>query len=161
MQAMDLYTSTAARGGRVAAGVVIRDAAGQTLRVTARSLAGMSRDEAAYRALLHGLWRARSLGGRRIRVYSDHAAIVAQLAGEAEVPAELIGLYLQTKAMLNAYRWSGVELTGREQNTEAVLAALDALEREPDPRGLEVHEADALPLWVSADRIAAGAGSRT
>lgn len=152
---LDLHTSTAARNGRVAAGVVIRDADGRTLRVTARSLEATSREEAAYRALLHGLWRARGMGARRIRVYSDDADVVAQLDGKREVPPERIGLYLQTRAMLNAYRWSSVELVDRSRNAEAVLAAVEALEREPDPLGLEVEEIESMPLWEHADRVGA------
>ena len=156
---LDLYTSTAARHGRVAAGVVIRDAEGRTLRVTARSLETTSREEAAYRALLHGLWRARGMGARRVRVYCDDATVLAQLEGEVEVPAELVGLYLQTKAMLNAYRWSAVALVERDRNAEAALAALDALEQEPDPQGLEIEETESMPLWqrTKAERV----GTRT
>jgi len=156
---LDLYTSTAARHGRVAAGVVIRDAEGRTLRVTARSLETTSREEATYRALLHGLWRARGMGARRVRVYCDDAIVLAQLEGEVEVPAELVGLYLQTKAMLNAYRWSVVALVERDRNAEAALAALDALEQEPDPQGLEIEETESMPLWqrTKAERV----GTRT
>jgi len=147
---LDLYTSTAARDGRIAAGVVIRDADGRTLRVTARSLETTSREQAAYRALLHGLWRARRMGARRVRIYCDDAMVIVQLGGEAEVPAELVGLYLQTRAMLNAYRWSSVDLVQRDQNAEAALAAVDALEREPDPLGLEIEEIESMPLWEQA-----------
>ena len=156
---LDLYTSTAARDGRVAAAAVIRDAEGRTLRVTARSLEGPSREEAAYRALLHGLWRARRMGARRVRVYCGDATVLAQLEGEVEVPAELVGLYLQTKAMLNAYRWSVVALVERDRNAEAALAALDALEQEPDPQGLEIEETESMPLWqrTKAERV----GTRT
>lgn len=153
---LDIYTSTAARNGRVAAGVVIRDATGRTLRVTARSLEATSHEEAAYRALLHGLWRARKMGARRARVYSDDADVVAQLEGTSEVPVELIGPYLQTKAMLNAYRWSSVDLIERDRNAEAALAAMDTLDREPDPQGFEVEEIEAMPLWEQTERERVG-----
>lgn len=155
---MDLYTSTAVRGGRVAAGIVLRDADGQTVGVTARSLDRTTREEAAYRALLHGLWRARGMGARRIHVHCDDATVVAQLLGKTEVPPELVGLYLQTKAMLNAYRWSTVEWVERDRNAEAALATIDALERQPEPDGLEVYEAEELPLWASVEHGTAGAG---
>lgn len=155
---LDLYTSTAARDGRVAAAAVIRDAEGRTLRVTARSLEGTSREEAAYRALLHGLWRARRMGARRVRVYCGDATVLAQLEGEIEVPVELVGVYLQTRAMLNAYRWSSVELVQRDRNAEAALASVDALDREPDPRGLEIEEIDAMPLWEQGGRERVGTG---
>jgi len=76
-------------------------------------------DVASYRAILHGVWRAKRLGAQRVRVFTEHPEIVAQLEGHGEVPAELTGLYLQTKAMLNAYRWSRVELIVRELNADA------------------------------------------
>lgn len=95
------------------------------------------------------------MGARRIRVYSDDADVVAQLDGKTEVLPERIGLYLQTRAMLNAYRWSSVELVDRSRNAEAVLAAVEALEREPDPQGLEVEEIESMPLWEHADRVGA------
>ncbi|MGH2349740.1 MAG: hypothetical protein ACRDFT_09785, partial [bacterium] len=76
--------------------------------------------------------------------------------GHSEVPAELIGLHLQVRAMLNAYRWSSVQLIPREQNGEAALAALDALERQP--AGADGEEFDTLPLWLSSELTAAGMG---
>lgn len=147
---LDLYTSTSARGGRTAAGVVIRDAEGRTLRVIAKSIDASSREEATYRGLLHGLWRARSMGARRVRVHCDDAGVIAQLEAGGDVPAELVGLYVQTKAMLNAYRWSTVELVERDRNAEAALAALDALEEEPDPQGFGIDEMESMPLWEGA-----------
>jgi ribonuclease HI len=147
---VQLHTSASARGGRVAAGVVIRNAEGRTLRVIAKSLDAASREEATYRGLLHGLWRARTMGARRIQVYCDDANVIAQLDAGGEVPEELVGLYLQTRAMLNAYRSSTVELVERDRNAEAALAALDALEQEPDPQGLAIEEIESMPLWEHA-----------
>lgn len=116
----------------------------------------------AYRAVLHGVLRAKSLGARRIRVFTESADVMAELEGRGEVPPDLIGLYLQTKAMLNAYRWSRVELIGREQNAEAALAAAEALERSAaSPRGAsEDEDLELLPLWLSAEKAASGFTSR-
>jgi ribonuclease HI len=147
---LQLYTSASTRGDRVAAAVVIRNAEGRTLRVIAKSLEATSREEAIYRGLLHGLWQARTMGARRIRVYCDDANVITQLNAGGEVPEELVGLYLQTKAMLNAYRWSTVEPVERDHNAEAALAAIDALEHEPDPQGLAIEETESMPLWERA-----------
>jgi ribonuclease HI len=157
VQAVEIYTSIALGNDRAALGVVIRDSDGQTLRVVGRTLGPASADVVAYRAVLHGVWTAKRLGVRRIRVLTEHPKIVAQLAGDAEVPADLIGLYLQTKAMLNAYRWSTVELIPREQNAAAALVAAEALEREPVAAADE-DDLDPLPLWVSAERAAETVG---
>src|SRR5207247_699432 len=75
-----------------------------------------------------------------------------------EVSADLIGRYLQTKAMLNAYRWSSVELITREQNAAAIQAAAEALVRGHSAAVSEEDELDFLPLWLSAERVAEPAG---
>lgn len=143
----------------MAAGIVLRDAGGQTLRVIGRSLGAASADAAAYRAILHGVWKAKGLGVHRIRVFADVSEVVDQLEGRVEVPASLVGLYLQTKAMLNAYRQSSVEWVEREKNAEAAVAALEALEQELSSQTADLDEIEMLPLWLSADRNSAGVGS--
>jgi hypothetical protein len=137
--------------------VVIRDVDGQVLRVSGRALGDASLDVASYRAILHGVWRAKRLGAQRVRVFTEHPEIVAQLEGHGEVPAELTGLYLQTKAMLNAYRWSRVELIVRELNADAASAAMAAVEQPTAPAtGADEEDLD-LPLWRWAEDAAAGA----
>ncbi len=155
--AVQVHTSVAARDGRGAFGVVIRDVDGQVLRVSGRALGDASLDVASYRAILHGVWRAKRLGAQRVRVFTEHPEIVAQLEGHGEVPAELTGLYLQTKAMLNAYRWSRVELIVRELNADAASAAMAAVEQPTAPAtGADEDDLD-LPLWRWAEDAAAGA----
>jgi ribonuclease HI len=147
----------AARDGRAALGVVIRDVDGQVLRVSGRALGDASLEVASYRAVLHGVWRAKRLGAQRVRVFTENPEIVAQLEGHGEVPADLIGLYLQTKAMLNAYRWSRVELIVRELNADAALAAAGSLEQATAlATGADDDDLD-LPLWRWAEDTAAGA----
>jgi ribonuclease HI len=155
--AVQVHTSVAVRDGRGAFGVVIRDVDGQVLRVSGRALGDASLDVASYRAVLHGVWRAKRLGAQRVRVFTEHPEIVAQLEGHGEVPAELTGLYLQTKAMLNAYRWSRVELIVRELNADAASAAMAALEQPTAPAtGADEDDLD-LPLWRWAEDAAASA----
>jgi ribonuclease HI len=155
--AVQVHTSVAVRDGRGAFGVVIRDVDGQVLRVSGRALGDASLDVASYRAILHGVWRAKRLGAQRVRVFTEHPEIFAQLEGHGEVPAELTGLYLQTKAMLNAYRWSRVELIVRELNADAASAAMAALEQPTAPAtGADEDDLD-LPLWRWAEDAAAGA----
>ncbi len=157
IHAVQVHTSVAAREGRAAFGVVIRDVDGQVLRVSGRALGDASLDVSSYRAVLHGVWRAKRLGAQRVRVFTEHPEIVAQLEGHGEVPAELTGLYLQTKAMLNAYRWSRVELIVRELNAEAASAAMSALDQAMSPAtGADDDDLD-LPLWRWAEDAAAGA----
>src|SRR3989442_1556938 len=74
-----------------------------------------------------------------------------------EVRADLIGLYLQTKAMLNAYGGSRVELIARALNADAALAAAGSLEQATAPTGAADEDALDLPLWRWAEDAAAGA----
>lgn len=156
-QTCDLYVSAIAREGRTAAGTVLRGGAGNTLRVMGRAFGTVPLVQVSYRALLRALWHARSLGARRLRVRTDDTEMVAQLEGQVEVPPELIGLHLQVRAMLNAYRWSSVEVITRQENSEAALAALDALERQP-AGGPDSEELETLPLWLSSELTAAAMG---
>lgn len=156
-QTYELFVSAILRDGRTAAGTVLRGGSGNTLRLTGRAFGAIPRVQASYRALLRALWNARSLGARRLRVHTDDPELLAQLEGQVEVPPEFIGLHLQVRAMLNAYRWSSVQLITREQNSEAALAAVDALERQ-SAAGTETEELETLPLWLSSELTAAGMG---
>jgi len=107
----------------------------------------------------HTLWHhlnlcVTALGARRLRVHTDDAELVVQLEGQVDVPPELIGLHLQVRAMLNAYRWSSVEWMAPEENREATAAAHGALERQP--AGSDGDEVEMLPLWLSSELTAAG-----
>lgn len=134
-----------------AVGIVIR-MPDQSARVLRRAVRAGSRAEAAYRALLLGLWRAKAAGTRRVQAYADEAAVVDQLAGRAEVPPELTGVYLQTRALLNAFRWSAVELLPRERNVEAAVAALEALDA-PVAEESEFEVAEPMPLWAVTEKV--------
>lgn len=146
MKPLEIYTSTAYREGRAGCGIVLR-ATGQTARVIRRAIHAGSRAEGAYRALLHGLWRARGTGARHVRVFTDTPEVADQLAGRSEVPVELIGLYLQVRALLNAYRGSALEALPRERNTEAALAAIEALDQGIPVVSTDLDDADELPLF--------------
>lgn len=160
VQAVEIRTSTVAGNERAAIGIVIRDVDGQVLRVMGRVLPVASPEVLAYRAVLRGVWTARRLGIRRIRVLTEHAGIVAQLQHGAEVPEDLIGLYLQTKAMLNAYRWNTIEVIPHDQNIEAALVAADALAGNQVISAAEDDDGDVLPLWLFAEPSPEAVGRR-
>ena len=144
-----MFTSAAFRNGAGGSGIAIR-AAGETVRVIRRAVLASSPVEVAYRALLHGLWRARTTGTRHVRAYVDNAHLAAQLGGSEDVPPELTGLYLQIRALLNAYRWSRVEFLPRAQNAEAAIAAVEALDQDPRLHEEDLDAPEPLPLFSSA-----------
>ena len=144
---VEVFTSAAYRNGRAGLGIVLR-AGGQTVQVIRRAVLANSPLEAAYRAILTGLWHTRTMGTRRVQVYADHAGVVSQLTNGTDLPGELTGVYLQARALMNAYRWSELELIDRGSNVEAALAALEALQEEPVMRDEEYESAEALPLFA-------------
>jgi len=144
---VEIFTSAAYRNGRAGVGVVLR-AGGQTTRVLRRAVMAGSPAEAAYRALLAGLWHARTAGARRVRVHADHTEVVGQLNGEQELPGELTGVYLQVRALMNAYRRCELEDLPREANAEAALAAVEALDEEPVMSDDEYEAGETLPLFA-------------
>lgn len=144
---VEVFTSAAYRNGRAGVGIVLR-AGGQTVRVIRRAVVCASPQEASYRAILTGVWHARTAGTRRVRVFADQRDVVEQVNGDADLPGDLTGVYLQVRALLNAYRWSALEFVARESNVEAAVAALEALDEEPIMRDEEYEAVEPLPLFV-------------
>ena len=142
----EMEVASTGGGDRAAAGVVVRACDGTPLAVLGRVDPRASRQVAVYRGMVAGLLRARRLGVRAIRVAVDDPDVAAQLAGRAEIPPDLIGLYLQARALLNAFRQRDVHPLRGLPTAEAQRAALRALEE-----GAEApDDADPLPLWQAA-----------
>ncbi|MBI4280067.1 MAG: reverse transcriptase-like protein [Armatimonadetes bacterium] len=128
--------------GEAAVGLVVRDGSGQVVRRIGKAIGPAPRALAAYRALLHALWRGRALGARRIRLLCDDRDLVAGVRGEAEVPPDLTGPYLQVRALLRAYQDASVEAAAPEDVEEAAAMARTALAR-------KLRTVDTLPLWAA------------
>jgi len=144
-----LHVMTSARrlpGGRAGIAVVIRwQPTGETRTVT-RRLRRYEATRSSYRALLAGLWEARRMGARHIVVSTDDPAVAAQLAG-TDVPApEATGLYLQVRALCNAFRSAEVRHAEPDRAADAWDAVI-AVER-ADATAPMAH-AD-LPLWAAS-----------
>ena len=144
---VEVFTSAAYRNGSAGLGIVLR-AGEESVQVIRRAVLAGSPVEAAYRAILTGLWHARVTGTRRVRVYADHAEVVKQLDGDADLPGDLTGVYLQVRALMNAYRRSELEYIARGANVEAALAALEALDEEPVMDDEEYETGESLPLFA-------------
>jgi ribonuclease HI len=143
---VEIFTSAAYRNGRAGVGVVLR-AGGQTTQVIRRAVRAGSPAEATYRALLVGLWHARRGGARQARVHADHLEVVAQLNGDQDLPAEFTGVYLQVRALMNAYRKCELDYLRRDANAEAALTAVEALDDEPVLGDEEYDVGETLPLF--------------
>lgn len=152
-KALHAYIAAAAStGGRAGMGVVFVDAHGRALRKIGRGLAGASSgDLAAFKGIVYALWTSRRLGSRRVIVHCDHPDVVAQINGEREVEPELVGPYLEVRALLHAYRAARVEPT--HEGVDATIWGREARALAEAGRERDVDESiEDLPLW-SAQRM--------
>ena len=144
-----LYVATAGRpsaDGRTALAVVSRwEGDGESRRVV-RRVPRCDPVTAAYRALLLGLWVARRKGARAVVVGTDDAEVAAQVNGAAAPPPDAIGLYVQVRALRNAFEAAQVVVRDPASDPDgeaAVFAAAAA--------GTTRHPGYAdLPLWATA-----------
>ncbi len=152
------HVATVHAGQRAGLGVVFVNARGQVLRRVGRRVPVSTNDYVAFQGIIYALWTARRLGSRRVVVHSDHPAVVAQINGDLDVRADLIGPYLEVRALLNAYRSASVEpgQIGWEQEARAMAETALAF----DLNAVDVTDivVEDLPLWswqVAAERTPA------
>ena len=121
-----------ARGtpGPAAIAAVVTTPEGQVLEATGEAIGRATNNVAEYRALLHGIGRARELGARELELVGDSELVVRQVNGDYRVkdPA-LRELHDRVRAALTGFdRWS-IRHVRREANAVAdqlVNEALDA-----------------------------------
>ena len=143
------YVAAAPNGRGAGIGIVFVDGRGHILRRAGRRLPASTRNLAAFQGILYALWNTRRLGTRRVVVHSDNPAVVAQINGDQEVDLDLIGPYLEVRALMHAYRSARVDTDqtgwgGQEARTTAE-AALTSI-------STEVIIED-LPLWTGQVRM--------
>ena len=121
-----------ARGnpGPAAIATVISTDKGEVLEEHGERIGTATNNVAEYRALLHGLERAHSLGASEVELIGDSELVVRQVRGEYKVKDEALKkLYAQVvKALAELDRWS-IRHVPREHNEAAdrlVNEVLDA-----------------------------------
>lgn len=145
------YVAAAEAEGRSGMGVVFVDSQGQVLKRISRSLPGVgSHDLAAFRGILYALWNSRRFGVRHVVVHCDAPAVVEQVNGDRAVDDNLVGPYLEVRALLHAYREARVLADGSAWGREAAAIAAAALHHNTD----DVVEDD-LPLWSNESAVTA------
>ena len=127
-----VHVDGGARGnpGPAAVGAVVSTPEGEVLDESAARIGEATNNVAEYRALLHGLERARALGASEVEVVNDSELVARQVEGRYKVKHEgLKPLHAQVREALRGFeRWS-VRSVPREQNLRAdalVNEALDA-----------------------------------
>lgn len=140
-QPVHAYVAEVVSGGRCGIGVLFVDDRGHVLGRVRKTLLRAARDQAVFHGILAALWAARRLGTRAVVVHVDDPQIIAQINGEQPVAWDLVGPYLQVRALLHAYRDSRVEADLLGWGPAAIAVAEAALRR----AGGTV---DDLPLWA-------------
>ncbi len=135
------YVAEVVSGGRCGIGVLFVDDRGHVLGRIRKTVRHAGRDQAVFHGILAALWAARRLGTRALAVHVDDPRIVAQINGEQEVAWDLVGPYLQVRALLHAYRNSQVEADLLGWGPAAIAVAEAALRGAGDG-------VDDLPLWA-------------
>ena len=126
------YVDGAARGnpGPAAAGVVIQDAGGLTLKTLSVALGNHSNNIAEYSALILALQEALMMGTNDLQVYTDSELIARQFNGQYKVKDHSLRvLYTLATHLKNGFKILTVTHVPREQNKLADAEANRALDK--------------------------------
>ncbi len=129
---LTIYTDGASRGnpGPSAAGAVILDSSGNTLKEISMFLGTMTNNQAEYQALILALKEASSLRPERLVIRMDSQLIVRQISGEYKVKdAKLKPLFALVIQQLKFLKSWDIEHIPRDQNNRADALANEALDR--------------------------------
>ena len=132
-----LYCDGASRGnpGLAGAGVVLIDPNGEVREEHQEFLGQATNNVAEYRALLIGLKRARDLGIRKLRVFSDSELLVRQINGSYRVKQpHLLALWQEAQRELHQFESHGVTHVPRELNRHADRLANQGIDQRPPAR---------------------------
>ncbi len=148
MRTLHVAVASAAWNTRRAVAAVLRWEGEEASKTIVR---GLEQDDAApagYRAVVLGLWEARRAGAKLLDVAVDAPEVSAHLEGTEEPPVEVIGPYLQARAMLNAFDHVRIRHVLRSPSMQRAAKAAAVAVR-PRPRYAD------LPLWVASRTRAA------
>lgn len=110
-------------------GVILRDAAGRTLKEHGRYIGEFTNNVAEYTALLDALQLAKELGGTDLDIRSDSLLLVQQFNGKYRVKNErLFKFLLQIQALRRQFHSVTLAHVPREENKDADRLANLALD---------------------------------
>ncbi|MCL2888010.1 MAG: ribonuclease HI family protein [Elusimicrobia bacterium] len=113
-----------------AAGFVIKDCAGKTLRAEGKFLGVCTNNHAEFTALLLALKAAKNLRALELQIYADSLLLVKQFLGEYKIKSpNLKDLMAEIRTAARCFQTVNIAHVPREKNKEAdklVNTALDA-----------------------------------
>ena len=123
------------------AGVLFISPKGEQLKYVLQILFEVSNNEAEYKALLHGLRLAISLGIKRLLVYGNSLLVVQQVNKEWDINKETMDAYV-TEIRKLENKFSGFEIhhVVRDNNVAADILSKLGSDRAEVPPGIFVHE---------------------
>jgi ribonuclease HI len=151
---LTIHIDGAARGnpGPAAFAYVIADEAGAPLAEHKECLGRATNNVAEYTALVRALERARQLGARRLRVFSDSELLVKQMNGVYRVKnPELQVLNSEAAQLRRGFESATIAHVPRAKNSEADRLCNEALDGESRPASPAPRSKRATST-VSADR---------
>jgi ribonuclease HI len=123
------------------AGVLLISPTGEQLKYVLQIFWKVSNNEAEYKALLHGLRLAASLGIRRLLVYGDSAVIINQVNKSWDRNKENMDSYcLEVRKLENKFCGLKFHHVARDNNVEADVLSKLGSTRAQVPSGVFVHE---------------------
>ncbi|MCK4628449.1 MAG: reverse transcriptase-like protein, partial [Sedimentisphaerales bacterium] len=134
-----IWTDGGSRGnpGPAGAGVVIRDAEGETLFSGGFFIVGEATNNVAeYEGILRGLKAAKDLGGTKLDIFCDSDLLVKQVNGQYRVKNAHLKIYhRQVMDLINQFEQVTVKHVYRDDNTAADTMVNKALDARADVGG--------------------------
>jgi len=147
MDELIIYTDGASRGnpGPAGIGVVITDAAGNTIREVSESIGETTNNVAEYQALLCGIAEAKKLSAAYVRVYADSELMVKQMNGVYQVKNEgLKPYYDEARERSREFERFSLAYIPREKNKRADALSKQGSKPESPKRTVVADETDMI-----------------
>ena len=129
---LSIHTDGAARGnpGPAAIGVTIKDESGKLVGTVSRRIGKATNNQAEYRAIIAGLEKAKKMGARQVKIYSDSELAVKQINGRYRVKnTALRDLYAQVVKLTASFESFSISHVRRSHSAEADNLANRALDK--------------------------------
>jgi ribonuclease HI len=129
---LSIHTDGAARGnpGPAAIGVTIKDESGKLVDTVSRRIGKATNNQAEYRAIIAGLEKAKKMGARQVKLYSDSELAVKQINGRYRVKnTALRDLYAQVVKLTASFENFSISHVRRSRSAEADSLANRALDK--------------------------------
>ena len=134
-----------------AAGFVIKDCAGKTLRAEGKFLGVCTNNHAEFTALLLALAAAKKLHAGDLQIYADSLLLVKQFSGGYKIKSpDLKNLMAEIRTAARNFQTVNIAHVPREKNKEADKLVNIALDAELKPAVAKMKKEAGLPVKKAA-----------